>query len=84
MLGLLFSSICLIGQRTVISSWLGLISGTWGIIYGLRAKQFTAYGHLSSRESESFAPNWRYRVFVVLISAIAVLTSLAFLLGLIR
>jgi hypothetical protein len=68
------------GPRTVITSWLGLISGIWGIIYGLRAKQFTAYGRFSSREAESFVPNWRHRIFVVSISAIVVLTSLRFLL----
>jgi hypothetical protein len=72
-------SIVLLGQRTTVSSWLGLVSGTWGILYGLQAKQFTAYGRFSSREPESFPPNWRHRLFVVSISAIAILTSLRFL-----
>ena len=72
-------SIVLIGQRTAVSSWLGLVSGTWGIFYGLKAKQFTAYGRFSSREPENFAPNWRHRLFVVSTSTIAVLTSLRFL-----
>jgi hypothetical protein len=65
-------SIVLIGHRTAVSSWLGLVSGTWGIFYGLKAKQFTAYGRFSSREPENFTPNWRYCLFVISISTIAV------------
>jgi hypothetical protein len=49
-------SIVFLGQQTTVSSWLGLVSGTLGILYGLKAKQFTAYGRFSSREAESFTP----------------------------
>ena len=46
------------GPRTMISSWLGLLAGVWGVIYGLMAKSFTTYGRFTSREPESFAPTW--------------------------
>jgi hypothetical protein len=65
-----------------LSAWLGLIAGVWGILYGLKAKHFTAYGHLSSREPERFAPTWRYRLFVISIASIALLTPLFYLLKL--
>src|SRR5882672_9500631 len=54
--------------------------GRWGVIYGLKAKSFTAHGHFTTREPQSFAPTWGYRVFVVTISAVAAITSLLFLL----
>jgi hypothetical protein len=41
----------LLSQRTTVTSCLGLVSGIWGIVYGLNAKQFTAYGHLSSENA---------------------------------
>jgi hypothetical protein len=66
--------------RSTTSAWLGLIFGASGIVYGLTAKRFTAYGHLSGREPERFRPTWRHRLLVVSISAIAALSSLAFLL----
>jgi hypothetical protein len=69
-----------IGKQATISSWMGLIAGVAGIAYGLKAKQFTAYGHLSGREREHFVPNWPHRLFVVLISIFAILISLRFLL----
>jgi len=69
-----------IGNPTVGSSWLGLVAGAAGIVYGLKAKEFAAFGRFSSREREHFVPNWRYRLFVVSISAVAVLSSLRFLL----
>jgi hypothetical protein len=68
-----------IGNPTVLTSWIALVAGIWGIVYGIRAKQFTAYGHLTGREPENFVPNWRYRFFVILISAVAVLSSIRFL-----
>ena len=75
----LVSALEIIGPRTMISSWLGLIAGV-GVIYGLKAKSFTAHGHFTTREPQSFAPTWGYRVFVVTISAVAAITSLLFLL----
>jgi hypothetical protein len=69
----------MIGQRSTTSSWLGLIAGTWGIIYGIKAKTFTAYGRFTSREPESFAPTWGHRLLVVSISAAAAVTSFVFL-----
>jgi hypothetical protein len=68
-----------IGKPTTIGSWIGLMAGLWGIFYGLKARQFTAYGHLTTREREHFVPNWRHRLFVVLISTVAVVSSLRFL-----
>jgi hypothetical protein len=68
-----------IGQRTTVSSWLGLVCGVTGILYGLRAKTFTAYGHLTSKKPQIFAPTWAHRAIVVGISAVAVITSLVFI-----
>jgi len=76
----LVSALEIIGPRTMISSWLGLIAGDGGVIYGLKAKSFTAHGHFTTREPQSFAPTWGHRVFVVTISAVAAITSLLFLL----
>ncbi len=42
---LLVAALEMTGPRSTISSWLGLVAGTWGIIYGIKAKGFTAYGH---------------------------------------
>ena len=63
-----------------VSAWLGLVAGVWGIFYGLKAKHFTAYGRLSSREPEDFVPTWRHRLLVVSIASVAFLTSLSYLL----
>jgi hypothetical protein len=68
-----------LGQRTTVSSWLGLVCGVTGMLYGLRAKTFTAYGHLSSKEPQIFAPTWVHRGIVIGISGVAVITSLIFL-----
>lgn len=68
-----------IGQRTAVSSWLGLVCGVAGILYGLRAKTFTAYGRFSSKEPEVFAPSWVYRACVVVICGAAAITSLVFI-----
>jgi hypothetical protein len=76
---LLVAAMEIIGPRSTISSWLGLIAGTWGIIYGIKAKSFTAYGRFTSREPYSFAPNWGHRLLVVAISATAAVTSLVFI-----
>jgi len=70
----------IIGSRTMISSWLGLVAGVWGVIYGVTARSFTAYGRFTSKEPESFAPTLRDRLFVVTISAAAGIASLVFLL----
>jgi hypothetical protein len=80
MLDFHFKALSTIGKPTIITSWISLVAGVWGIIYGLRAKQFTAYGHLTGREREHFVPNWRYRLLVILIATVAVLSSLRFLL----
>jgi hypothetical protein len=45
-MALLVAAVEVIGSRSTISSWLGLVAGTWGIIYGIKAKTFTAYGPL--------------------------------------
>jgi hypothetical protein len=76
---LLVAVVEMMGPRSTTSSWLGLIAGTWGIIYGIKAKSFTAYGRFTSREPQSFAPNWGHRLLVVTISAAAAVTSLVFL-----
>jgi hypothetical protein len=68
-----------IGQRTVFSSWLGLVCGVGGIFYGLRAKTFTAFGRFSRKEPEVFAPSWVYRAWVVVICGAAAITSLVFI-----
>jgi hypothetical protein len=68
---LLVAALEMMGPRSTISSGLGLVAGTWGIIYGLKAKSFTAYGRFTSREAHSFAPNWGHRLLVVTISATA-------------
>jgi len=68
-----------IGQRTAVSSWLGLICGVAGIFYGLRAKTFTAYGRFTSKEPQIFAPSWVHRALVVAISVVAAITSLVFI-----
>jgi len=67
-------------EARALAAWLGLVAGSWGIFYGLKARHFTAYGHLSSLEPERFVPTWRYRLFVISIASIALLTSLSYLL----
>jgi hypothetical protein len=78
-MALLVAAVEVIGSRSTISSWLGLVAGTWGIIYGIKAKTFTAYGRFTSRESESFSPHWGHRLLVVTISGAAAVTSFVFL-----
>jgi len=68
-----------LGERTAVSSWLGLVCGTAGIFYGLRAKTFTAYGRFTGREPQIFAPTRVHRVLVVAISGAAAITSLVFI-----
>jgi hypothetical protein len=67
-------------QGKHISALLALIAGASGIIYGATAKQFTRHGKYTSREPEAYVPNWRDRLFVILISTVAVISSLIYLL----
>jgi hypothetical protein len=68
------------GPPTEIGSYLSLISGLGGIIYGVTAKRFSRFGRFSAREREYYVPGWGTRFFVVLISTGAVLSSLWYLL----
>jgi len=68
------------GPPTETGSYLGLIYGLGGIIYGLTAKRFSRFGRFSGREREYYVPKWGSRVFVVLVSTGAVLSSLWYLL----
>jgi len=57
---------------------LGLVGGTFGVLYGLRAKEFIAYGFygFTSKQQEKISPRWYHRLAVILIASTVLLGSL--------
>ncbi len=66
----------------VPSAILGLVVGVCGVLYGLKAREFIAYGfrRSASKEPEKVVPTWYHRLWVVLISTVAIVASLRTLL----
>lgn len=61
-----------------IGPTIGAIASFAGIIYGIKAKEFTRHGHygFSRKQPEKIRPRWWDRLIVVTISTIGLITSL--------
>jgi hypothetical protein len=68
-----------VAQQTSEGSYLGLIAGFLGIIYGLTSEKFSRYGGFSGRKREYFVPTQGLRIFVVSVSAAVMVISFWYL-----
>jgi len=72
-------SLIVIGHQSNFGLYVVLIAGLVGIVHGLTSKKFSRGGGYSGRDREYYVPSKGMRIFMVSISAAAVVISFWFL-----